>query len=263
MNDASQPIIEKVPAANEEVPSDAARAAELPPLRIHHLMLWTAVTAVMMAITKSYDSPSAVVDSATIVGWVAASAVALVVTIFGCVWRRRGLPFFNQPGHGIAVLIVLGVLRWSISTAMDSFIPILVDARLLLFYVLPSLLCSLLAIPFIIWIWRRLADTKIWKWYFFLWLLGALLEPGGILVLGFELTSIGTTIWLGITLLKISFWIRAPEMLVLLVALAVDRRRQTPRHWTHWAAVLAYIGVGLSELVQHVHHYFFSDGANL
>ena len=259
MNDASQPIIKKVPAANEEVLSGDACAVELPPLRIHHLMLWTAIAAVMMAITNSNDAPQAAVVSATLIGLAMAGAAALTLTLLGCVWCRRGLPFFNQPGHGIAVLIVLGVLRWSISTAMATFTPLLVDARLLIFYALPSLLCSLLSIPFIIWIWRRLADTTAWNWYFFLWLLGTLLETGGIFALAFEVTSIGMTFWLGVTLLNVSFWVRAPEMLALLVALAVDRRRQTPRHWTHWSAVLAYIGVGLSVLVQHVHYYFFVD----
>ena len=77
----------------------------LPPLRIHHFLAWMAVVAVLMSIRKfihgdflSYWSISLLVANTSI--------HALVVTVFGFgfIWRSVGLPFFNEPGHGLLLL---------------------------------------------------------------------------------------------------------------------------------------------------------------
>ena len=89
-------------------------------LRLHHLFALTAVMAVLLAIqgpqrstTSSQNStPDVPLAFWAIWGTVFQifEAVAVTVLAYGIVGYRRGLPFFNQPGHWILVEISVAVL---------------------------------------------------------------------------------------------------------------------------------------------------------
>jgi hypothetical protein len=105
MRDRTEP-----PAASESL-----SPADLPPLRIHHLLAWMAVTAVLISGSIAFDRwarngpPIAdpVVVTALVVG---AVALAAAITLFGfaIAWRRRGIAFPRQPGDMLLTIVTKG-----------------------------------------------------------------------------------------------------------------------------------------------------------
>lgn len=88
---------------------DPSTESKLPPLRIHHFMLWTAVTALMLTVYKT-DENTNQFSSSMLIGGVPSTllySVCLTGLLLGCYWRRQGYSFFDQPGqmafllHGI------------------------------------------------------------------------------------------------------------------------------------------------------------------
>src|ERR687896_663087 len=72
--------------------------SNLPPLRVHHLLLW-------MAFTGDFSW----LYEASLVGWEIVTAIvvgaAVAVTLLGISWRTRGLAYFNQPGQWLLLVI--------------------------------------------------------------------------------------------------------------------------------------------------------------
>src|SRR5262245_18140124 len=93
----------------DETEPDAAtpRVDERPRLRLHHLLVLTAVMAVLLAINgpqRDYGNykPSELFRILSIALGTAhtlLSAVALTALGYGIAWYRRGMRFFDQPGH--------------------------------------------------------------------------------------------------------------------------------------------------------------------
>ena len=91
----------------------ASSGSELPPLRIHHILVATAVTAVFMSIAQTLrrDDIGGVysfIASGLGVIYAVCGSVALTAVGFGLIWRQKGIAFFHQPGHWLLVTLALG-----------------------------------------------------------------------------------------------------------------------------------------------------------
>ena len=95
------------------LPNFLSLQTTLPPLRIHHFLVWMAVMAAMFAVlarTGLFDS-SQTSWAVTIVtvGHVLSSA-GLTCLAFGAVWWWRGLRFPSEPGHAFVIFTGLATL---------------------------------------------------------------------------------------------------------------------------------------------------------
>lgn len=90
-----------------------------PPLRVHHLLVWMAFSALMLTMSglprQFYAAESPVYEVVELV-WRAGMAIlyaaALTLTLLGIGWRWRGLAYFDQPGQWLlAVNAFIGVSR--------------------------------------------------------------------------------------------------------------------------------------------------------
>jgi hypothetical protein len=98
--------------------------ASRPHLRLHHFFALTAVAAVILALMgpvfAQWSESDNRLPQALVVASMAWSlmymfciAVAATAVAYGVIWRRQGIPFFNQPGHWLLFEIgVLGVLSF-------------------------------------------------------------------------------------------------------------------------------------------------------
>jgi hypothetical protein len=101
----------------ETIASDDS--CELPPIRIHHFLAWTAVMSVMLALSGSptlklgtIPTPPAAqtfIIACRVVGTILGS-LAVTIALFGLYWHCRGLPFPVQPGQWLIVEIAAMLL---------------------------------------------------------------------------------------------------------------------------------------------------------
>src|SRR5688572_12404470 len=84
--------------------------AELPPLRIHHLLAWMAVTALWLInsnVGGIGNIPAWLILTSLLahLGW----TMAVTCCAFGLWWRHRRSAFPRAPGHWICILFAVGI----------------------------------------------------------------------------------------------------------------------------------------------------------
>lgn len=208
---------------SESLTADAGEAAGpapyvgLPPLRIHHLVAWTAATGLVMSFSMWFDrtmrnGPPVEDPGVLALLFVAAITVpgALCFAGYGLYWRRQGGPFPAQPGEWLLVELAAaacGVAGWFAA----MFAVFLIEEDWLDgFRVLSTAGLALAFAVLNVYVAARHCDTTMWRAVF--WLLAA--------------TSLGG--WIS--------WFLFSSVTAAAVAVAAwnDRRRRPARHWTHW-----------------------------
>jgi hypothetical protein len=121
--------------AKETEPSDLTLSESRPRWRLHHFFALTAVAAILLAIHGPQPDYWAGTDvkppklmlmlmTAWTVVYVLLISVAVTAVAYGVIWHRKGLLFFDQPGHWLLVEIgIIGlfglvpavVYRWLIA----------------------------------------------------------------------------------------------------------------------------------------------------
>lgn len=219
----------------KEVSSPAANSAEseaaalpfsrspAPPLRLVHLLLLTTVVAGLAGLLKALPLPGeaegvsgaqVAVTSAIRVVQTMLVGIGLTITLLAISWRRAGLAYFDQPGHVI-------LLSYAVSTVY-YLAAVLTYLSLDLYYhdrVAWMIFALLIPVHAIIdgYGARRVADTTLWKTYFWLGVVVSLLS------------------WSAVS----RWWIVMVGMLGLFLACVVgDLRGRRQRHWTHWLGCL-------------------------
>jgi hypothetical protein len=211
-----------------------------PPLRIYHLLAATAVTSILLAVTKlpvgvSNQGATRMMQSGTSILSIVAAGMALTCVGFGFVWRRSGRRFFDQPGHWVLLLEAAPMLVFDVMVAVSAFIhrlgfsqyehwPLLLYA-ISFFFGWPVL--GVLAA------WKG-ADTLWWRSYF---ILQILLIP-----------AIPTSQLLGLSAMSLFSIISCGLLVLLTVAVIADHRAHRARDWSHWLGVVLWtsaIGVSL------------------
>jgi hypothetical protein len=103
---------------------DSSTRPEIPPLRIHHLMVCAAVAAVQMSLWRTLMaamrgnlSTSMSWDNSPVYfAWMAVSqslgAVGLTLVLLSIYWQYRGLPAFKQPGQWLLLTHPIDILRF-------------------------------------------------------------------------------------------------------------------------------------------------------
>lgn len=216
--------------STNEVRATTALPTTAPPpqLRLHHLFAFTAVMAVMTAISgpqykfilqvaelpwfaRTINLAWGIVDSIL-------KSLAITVVAYGVCWRRRGKRFFREPGHWLLVEIAAAtaiglipplILRGLFGSPSSTLHDILFGSLLLVRFVLTPGLDIFIGL-------RQCSEPR-WKWVFFLKALAAVVEVIG------------------------DFFV----LVMLLRALLVDRRLGVRRDLLHRCGVVIQIIVSL------------------
>ncbi len=94
--------------------SNAVDRPSLPPLRLHHLLVMTAVSSVLLASfgpglgsLANNDALGQIWIAMAVWGTIHAFVVAFAITVsaFGIFWRLRGIRFPREPGHWLLVAV--------------------------------------------------------------------------------------------------------------------------------------------------------------
>lgn len=237
-------------APSEHPPTDPPAKpplGPLPRLRVHHILLWTAVTAGWLTIGRLYfdtfrESAGVRLSMvhSSLLGAAIVYGAATTVVGLGIYWRAKGLSFFTQPGHWLACWITLSIL-WTIAANLLAYmqrqavvetggwLPWLLFHPWIGLVVVGTGLVSLA-------IWA--ADTRAWRMLFVGWAIFNCLPR----LIG----AVGWGRWLASV--QIPWWLvtnRFVPLALLAIAGMNDyrNRRTVHRHWSHWAGVL--IGVAL------------------
>lgn len=217
----------------------------LPPLRVHHFLLWTAVTAVAASLQSSQlrdAQPTPFAYQGVSLIWLigsTASATALGVVV----WARRHGQGDWQPGHGLLVLQTLNLAQWVL-----LWLPLggpltlwRVGVQQMVFGVLTLGISLLLA--------RAYRGTP-WGWLFVLLALAPLLQPllralaQHVLLAPFNFRATIATAY------AVQLALSGLTCAVAALGLLHDRRRGVARHWTHWVGVAPLVlGVVLSGVI--------------
>jgi hypothetical protein len=211
-----------------------------PPLRIHHIMVATAVIAVLLSITHSLRQTnsfglSSFATSVQAITMAISAGLAATLVGFGFAWRRRGYLFFDQPGHWLlltqALMICFFVMAAAISVIRLPYNQGTSAVMGLLF-----VLINVANIGLNLWAARRIADSIPWSLIF--------------LIDGLTVVFLFGALWLGFPgLFFIVIW-GAPLATVVLLLLAAwsDRRDHIRRDWPHWLGVCLRLVVALQLL---------------
>jgi hypothetical protein len=204
-----------------------AKSKESPPLRIHHLMAWMAVTGALVSGCMWFDRTARngppITDPVVIASWIIlaiAIAAALTCFAFSFEWRRSGYDFPCQPGELLIVIAAKNAL----------FVIALIAGVFLIFFVFDDdwiMPYYFLAVMFALigWIrmnargFARFADTRPWRYVY----ASFIFAPGIVLVAALA-----------------GVWTVAPLMAVIACltgAAGSDLRNQINRPWTHWLGV--------------------------
>jgi hypothetical protein len=199
-----------------------APEADLPPLRIHHFLVWMAVTAMLITGTMWFDRTARngpPIESRVVVGSLILLAVAVSGALtgvgWGLYWRGRGYAFPKEPGDWLLTWIaatIVCVLAMLIGVFVVFFIE---EDWLDAFYFFGGLMLLIVSIRFGILGLMKYGDTAAWRVVFAV--LAAL--PLIFLVAGAVAAACGV-------------------LASLLWAVWNDRRLRLRRHWMHWLGVI-------------------------
>lgn len=218
---------------------EAPREEESPRLRLHHLLVLTAVMAVLLAINGpernygnvNYKPPQFFRISSLALGTAHTllSAVALTALGYGIAWHRRGMRFFDQPGHWLLVDISIGALLY-----MAPSIAIRSGAAINMVFIGYAFLATIFVrMLFDIYLGSKKCRERRWKSVFYVKAIANLIFGLGSLLV----------------------------LLAIFYALRVDRKSQIVRDQTHWFGVwlqLAYSGLALVSSALTIYNFFFS-----
>lgn len=203
---------------------------EQPPLRIHHFLMWTTLTAAIisgcMTLRRWAQNGPPIENRIVIAGLVlGAATIAGALTIAGCgvYWRERGIKFPASPGDWLLTLIAASVM--ALCSLIGLFWLIVFtfgDDDWMQVYVIVAGLASLLAWLRLTWVAARSqADSKAWRIAFY----SLMFFPfAGLLVMCALTAVVPWAIWL-------------------------DWRNGTPRNWTHWCGVAFGLSLCISLLL--------------
>jgi hypothetical protein len=211
---------------------------ELPPLRIHHLLAWMTVTAIMISTSLTFDRQARngppIRDPVVIAGLIlGAVALAASLTCFGFAirWKREGCNFPDDPGDGLLLLMARSSLFvvGAIVAVFAIFAIVGDDDWILSFYVIVGLAALIIWLRSNASTLARHADTKAWRVASWMLIAAPGWMPAASLLSGVPL-----------------FFSVAVIIACLLWAAYGDVRQRRKRTWTHWLGVFATVAFGFA-----------------
>jgi hypothetical protein len=208
-------------------------SSELPPLRIHHFLIWTALTAAILSGCMTFDrwarNGPPIENRVVIAGLVlAAVALAGAITVVGAGfhWRKRGIAFPRLPGEWLIVIVVtifgLGFVAFALFIAIflifgdDDWFP--AYATLVgLVQIAVRIGLNVIAI-------RRCPNAFAWQLTFAVLMMSPFAIGPTRLVSPITVAAIACVIW----------------------ATCVEWYNGVQRGWTHWCGVACVVLLGIS-----------------
>jgi hypothetical protein len=224
---------------NAPYEQQSAPAPQLPPLRIHHILVATAVTAVFLSFAQALQRNeigglSEFIASGTGVLYAVTTSLALTAVGFGLYWRRRGIPFFHQPGPWLMVTQALGA--WIVFVFAIILIYPATERNAMggLFFALLFLGLNLAVISVDFWAAWRVGDTPWWRLLF--------ITKGAMVIATFALPFIVRPTQISHANLGMYLLI----VILLVAAASTDRLHRRARDWLHWVGVVMSAAVYLA-----------------
>lgn len=254
------------------------RASPLPPLRIHHFLVWMAVTAVILALARALVGSDCFVflfdDSLFYLEFLVAS-LATTVCGFVLYWRFRTVNFAWEPGHGFLlqqaaalVLRMVGstlfalylgeVVLTGVGASAMSVAPSFVQWFFrwqYQFYVLLDVMIFLFSACFI-------TSRGTWRaLYLFLTAFGSL-QLAWSALLHFLLPSLTNSgLEFAVLVDYVIFYILRLLAVFCVIALSWrEKRLGINRHWSHWCGVGCFLASAMLAIGSQLRYDFFSDG---
>lgn len=219
-------------AASEPSELTSPARCELPPLRIHHLLAWMTVTAVLISVSLWFDRTarngppikSQIVAGSLILGSIAIAGAWTCVG-WGVFWRRQGFAFPKYPGDWLLIIVAFSTVAL-VAELIGVFLAFFIEEDLLAIYY-PLAALALLAF------WLLLnfrgikyyADTVAWRVVFV-----------AMMVLGMT------------TAFNVSANLIVGVLICLAWAAWSDLRNQIARGWTHWFGVVVALSLGIAAI---------------
>jgi hypothetical protein len=224
-------------ASDVSAEANAAQVVLLtsPPLRIHHIMTITAVTAVLLSVGQQIrHSQRMGLEDLFASSWGAmytvSTATSVTLVMFGFAWRRRGYAFFSLPGHWMLLMHTTGI-GFILAVAIAVFAgDNLASAPLIVYSVGVQLILFGLNL-FAAW---KISDSLGWRAYF--------------LVQSFMLVSSFFFRFLLVRHEALYLVFYSP-LLFLLIAAIGDRVRRRVRDWPHWVGVALPFAVFVTSMI--------------
>lgn len=237
---------------------------ELPPLRIHHFLVWTAVAAVLLSIEKLLLHEEAVFSvqqqhvgmSALDMVW---HSLAICCLGYGIYWYRSDKEFLDHPGHGLIVISGITYLLATLLSCAYVVYSLVVSQPMegppssvfLIIAAASGFLFLGLLIYLNIRFARRFADYPRWRTFYIvsaiLVVVQAVLPMLLVLVMPFAARP-------GLSQFVFSL-LALPSILLglyLVWTVVKDMREGYQFHWSHYAGVIVELGPTLMALVQTV-----------
>ena len=222
--------------------------APLPPLRIHHFMLWMAAVAASMTLfSKDLREAADMPFAFYLDGFCRSITQAIATATFGLgvYWRLHGLRFFSAVGHWLLSMIaahfLIGALLGAIvNHYLSRWLTTSWVSALNNSFTLSNLLISTVLVLIAGF---KVADTKTWKWFCLVAGLGYALQFvwTGYAAFLFNPFSVWNKRFLQAVIYVIALGLPALCVLMCFRAIYVDHRLGISRHWSHWCGVLLWM----------------------
>jgi hypothetical protein len=216
-------------ATNIPTESPPARPAP-PPLRIHHILVATAVVAVTLSFQKwllpvGGLEPVTAFDGADRIWRTISTSLAFTVVGFAIAWRRAGYPFLRFPGHWLLLielmpsLVFIPFICYSLMRFTYMTTPIFPMWPFHIYFA--STFLGLIGLTIVAaWIG---ADSRWWRLYF--------------VFQGCVYVAIPLAALVGMAALH-AVGVHSTALLALLFsAIIADNHDCRPRDWPHWLGV--------------------------
>jgi hypothetical protein len=224
--------------AESAVPPLQNRPPQVPPLRIHHLMAWMTVTAVLISVCLWFDrwarNGPPISDQLIVVGLIISALVfAASLTCFGfaMVWRRHGYSFPQRPGDCLLLIMARSILflAGAILGVFAIFMIVGDDDWLVSFYVVMCIIGVIAWLRSNAKLLAKYADTNAWC-------------AAGLMLIAAPGLVIFVYVLAGFAMIGAI----APLLACLLWASYDDWRQFKQRSWTHWLGVFSAIILGVA-----------------
>jgi hypothetical protein len=215
--------------------NDYAASNLPPPLRIHHLLVWTALTAAIisgcMTFDRTFRNAPPITNRVVIAGLVlGAATIAGAFTVSGEFYfcRRRDIEFPTTPGEWLLLEITWCTLAFCALAALFLMIASLFgdDDWFPAYYLFAGV------VALVGWLrlqqlgWKRYSNSAAWRRTFIALMLSPLAVWNAMTFLMLVLAVIACVLW--------AAW--------------VDWRNGNVRRWTHWCGVVLTVSLGISLL---------------
>jgi len=233
---AAEPARANLMAASESIAEARDAWPGPPPLRIHHILVATAVTAVLLSASgalRQYDEFGVGQYLTTGPGIFTTISTGLAATLvgYGFAWRSSGRRFFHQPGHWLLLELAMMVGMFVLA-ALDAVVRMAGggNASVWLPATLFFLLLQLMFVAICLLAAWKAADTFAWRLLF-------LFEAAFILF---------TVLWpvlIGINYYFSGYYIVSVAIFFVMIWAALsDWRSRRQRDWPPWVGVVLRLG---------------------